>query len=181
MVIVGDTVQLLDPDAWIDLGAIAKGYIGDRLVEFLVGRGVSSALIDLGGDVVALGSRQDDRPWRIGLREPVIGSSEIFGTIEVSGVSVISSGTYERQLAVDGISYHHILDPGTGMPVRSDVVSATVLADSALIGEGLSTIAVLAGSELAPILFVHTNGFIGAVLILSNDDVLEFGDVRLRR
>jgi len=181
VVIVGDTVQLADSDAWIDLGAIAKGYIGDRLVEFLVGRGVAGALIDLGGDVVTFGSRQDGSPWRIGVREPVAGSSELIGVLEVSEASVISSGVYERQLVVDGVSYHHILDPFTGMPACSDVVSATVVADSAVLGEGLSTIAVLFGSELAAGLFERTNGFIGAVLVLENGDVLEFGDVRLIR
>jgi len=181
VVVVGDTLQLINPDAWIDLGAVAKGYIGDRLAEFLLERGVVGALIDLGGDVVAVGSRQDGSSWRIGIREPVVGSSEIFGVLEVSGASVISSGTYERQLAVDGVSYHHILDPFTGMPVRSDVKSATVVADSAVLGEGLSTIAVLLGSELVSGLFERTNGFIGAVLVLENGDVIEFGDVRLRR
>jgi len=178
--LVGDTVLLADPDAWIDLGAIAKGYIGDRLAEFLVGRGVSGALIDLGGDVVTVGGRQNGRPWRIGVREPVVGSSELLGVVEASGVSVISSGTYERQLEVDGVSYHHILDPFTGMPVRSDVVSATVVAESAVLGEGLSTIAVLLGSELVSGLFERTDGFIGAVLVLDDGYVLVIGDVRLR-
>jgi len=177
----GSTVQLSDPYAWIDLGAIAKGYIGDMLAEFLVGRGVTGALIDLGGDIIAVGSRQDGTPWRIGVKEPVAGSSELLGVIEVSGVSIISSGIYERKLEVDGVSYHHILDPFTGMPVRSDVVSATIVADSAVIGEGLSTIAVLLGSERVSGLFEQASGFIGAVLVLENGDVLELGDVRLMR
>jgi len=172
---------LTNPDAWIDLGAVAKGYIGDKLAEFLLERGVTGALIDLGGDVVAVGNRQDGSPWRIGVREPVVGSSELIGVLEVSGASVISSGTYERQLQVDGVSYHHILDPFTGMPVRSDVVSATIVADSAVIGEGLSTIAVLLGSEQVQELFERTDGFIGAVLVLDNGEILEFGDVRLKR
>ena len=179
--IVGDTVQLLSPDAWIDLGAIAKGYIADKVAELLLGRGVDGALIDLGGDVVAVGSRPDGSPWRVGVSEPVVGSSEFIGVLEVNGVSIVSSGTYERLLVVDGVQYHHILDPFTGMPVCSDVVSATVVAESAVVGEGLSTIAVLLGSELVVEMFERSSGFIGAVLVLENGEVLEFGDVRMKR
>jgi len=186
----GGTVQLTDPDAWIDLGAIAKGYIGDKVAAFLTGRGVSSGLIDLGGDVVAIGSRQGESPWRIGIRDPFGGDDGTFGVgsggtggllgaIEVSDASVISSGTYERRFEINGKNYHHILDPKTGMPVISDVVSATVVTGSALIGEGLSTIAVLIGSESAPFLFSGVPDFIGAVLVLENREILVLGDVKL--
>jgi len=186
-----NSVQLLIPDASIDLGAIAKGYIGDKIAEFLLSRGVSSALIDLGGDVVAVGSREGESPWRIGIRDPFggddgggasVGSSTgngLLGAIEVTGASVISSGTYERRFEIDGKNYHHILDPNTGMPVTSDVVSATVVTGSALIGEGLSTMAVLMGSESAPLLFSGVPDFIGAVLVLENREIVVLGDIKL--
>ena len=179
VIISSDTVQLADPEAWIDLGAIAKGYIGDMIAEFLVERGVTGALINLGGDVVAVGNRQDDDPWRIALQRPFGDEGERLGVFEISGASVISSGIYERRFEIDGVLYHHILDPNTGAPSNSDVVSATVIALSAVNGEGLSTTAVLVGSEKAQMMFEQVPEAIGMVLVLENGELLEFGNVRL--
>jgi len=175
------TVQLVDPDAWIDIGAIAKGYIGDKIAEFLIESGVTGALIDLGGDVVTVGSRHDGTPWRIGLREPSGGNngSGLLGVVEVAGVSVIGSGTYERQFEINGISYHHILDPKTARPVISDIVSATVVTKNALTGEGLSTIVILLGSEKAQEVFGQVPDFIGAVLVLDSGEILRLGNIEL--
>jgi len=150
-----DTVWITEPDgggsaAWIDLGAIAKGFIADYIAGFLIERGVSGAMIDLGGDVRTVGNRLDGNPWRIALRKPFGSMDEWIGIVEASGVAVVSSGIYERQFEADGVLYHHILDPNTGMPAETDVVSAVVIAESGVAGEGLSTIAVLAGSEKAP-------------------------------
>jgi len=175
VIISGDTVQLADPEAWIDLGAIAKGYIGDMVAEFLKERGVSGALISLGGDVVAVGDRLDGNPWRIALRNPFNTEGEWLGVLEVTGASVISSGTYERRFEVDGVRYHHILDPNTGMPVLTDVISATVVVEDAMLGEGLSTAAVLLGSCCAMELFDQASGVLGAVLVLEDGTILEYG------
>jgi len=162
---------------WIDLGAIAKGYIADMIIMFLVDRGVTGAMVDLGGDVVTLGNRSDGDPWRIALRRPFGSLEDWIGVIEVSGQAVVSSGVYERSFEKEGNFYHHILDPGTGMPVKTDVVSATVIAESALIGEGLSTIAVLVGSDKALAYFEQNTGFLGAVLVLDSGEILRFGDL----
>jgi len=177
VIINGNTVQLENPDAWIDLGAIAKGYIAYEVAEFLAAYEVSGALIDLGGDVVAVGSRQNGDPWRIAIQKPFGGSGDWLGVIEVEWVSVLGSGTYQRQFEKDGVKYHHILDPDTGMPVISDVVSATVISETAVMGEGLSTIAVLFGSERLDELFARARGFIGAIIVLESGEILKFGDV----
>jgi thiamine biosynthesis lipoprotein len=175
----GDTVRLLNPFTWLDLGAIAKGYIGDKVAEFLVESGVSGALINLGGDVVAIGNRHDGNPWRVALRKPFGEENEWLGVIAVSDASVIASGTYERQFEIDGVMYHHILDPFTRMSVISDVVSATVVAENALTGEGLSTIAVLMGSKRAREMYDRFDGIIGMVLVLEDGELIEFGDTGL--
>ena len=175
----GQTVQLENPDTWIDLGAIAKGFIGYEVAKFLASNGASGALIDLGGDVVVLGDRYEGGPWRIALRKPFGGVNEQLGVIEVSWASVLSSGIYERQFEKDGVRYHHILDTRTGMPVVSDVVSATLITGTAIIGEGISTIAVLYGSEKVQELFEQVPGFIGAVLVLESGEVKTFGEVEL--
>jgi len=177
--IEGETVQLADPDAWIDLGGIAKGYIGDRIAGHLTSRGAAGALINLGGDVITAGNRQDGKPWRIALRDPFGEAEDWLGLFEISGLSVISSGTYERKFEKDGAIYHHILDPNTGYPVDSDIVSATVIADSGMVGEGLATAAVLMGSDRAREIFEQTPGFIGAALVLENGELLSYGDARL--
>jgi len=176
---IENSVQLMNPDTWIDLGAVAKGYIANAVAEFLIDNGVSGALIDLGGDVVTIGYRQDGNPWRIALQLPFGGTGEWIGVVEVADVAVVASGIYERQFEEDGIIFHHILDPNTGMPVVSDVVSATIIAENAIIGEGLSTIAVLIGSESSLNLFGHVDGFIGAVLVLDSGEVVQFGNVEL--
>jgi len=174
----GNFVQLDNAEAWIELGAIAKGYIADRIAEYLLEQGVTSALIDLGRDIFTIGSRGDGSEWRIGVAKPFDSKNEYVGVLEITEASVVSSGIYERGFEEAGVWYHHILNPQTGMPARSDVVSATVIAKSAVVGEGLSTIAVLAGSEKASELLAQVPGFIGAVLVLENEEVVTLGDVR---
>jgi len=175
--IVGDTVHLENPDAWIDLGAIAKGYIAYEIAILLASRGVTGALINIGGDVVAVGSRQDGTPWRIALQKPFGDPGDWLGVIELEWASVLGSGTYERQFEIDGIRYHHTLDPTTGMPVVTDIISATVITETAVLGEGLSTIAVLLGSERALEIFTRASGFIGAVIVLDSGELLKVGNV----
>jgi len=177
VIISGNTVQLENPDALIDLGAIAKGFIAYEIAEFLAAQDVSGALIDIGRDVVAVGSRQDGNPWRIALQDPFGSNGDWLGIIEVKWASVLGSGTYERQFEFDNVRYHHILDPFTGMPVISDIISATVITETALLGEGLSTLAVLLGSDNVEDLFSRANGFIGAVIVLDSGELLKFGDV----
>jgi len=183
-IIDGDIIRHTEPPgenlyAWIDLGAIAKGYIADLIAGFLIERGVSGAMIDLGGDVVTVGNRVDGNPWRIALRKPFGSMDEWIGIVEASDVAVVSSGIYERQFEMDGIIYHHILDPNTGMPVDTDIVSAVVIAENGITGEGLSTIAVLVGSERVSEYFEKVSGFICAVLVLEDGEILVFGDMSL--
>jgi len=173
----GNTVQLSDPEAWIDLGAIAKGYIADQLADFLKTRGVTGAVVELGGDISTVGAKPDGSPWRIGVRQPFGGLRDLLGVVELGESAIVSSGIYERMFEENGIIYHHILDPGTGMPARTDVVSATLVTDSAVVGDILSTIVILVGSEAAAELLSQAPGFIGMVLALQNGDLLQYGEI----
>ena len=175
--IAGDTVWLENPEAWIDLGAIAKGFIAYEIAKLLASHDVTGALIDLGGDIVAVGGRQNGDPWRIALQKPFGDPGEWLGVVEIEWASVLGSGVYERGVEKDGVRYHHILDPTTGMPVITDIISATVITETAVLGEGLSTIVVLLGSERAQELFTRASGFIGAVIVLDSGELLMFGDV----
>ena len=175
--VTGDTVRLENPETRLDLGGIAKGYIADRLAAFLFERGVESAVIDLGGDIVIIGTRPDGERWRVGVAYPFGAPGQLIGIVETDAAAITTSGIYQRMFEKDGVVYHHILDPRTGMPVVSDVVSATVITQSAMSSDALSTIAVLVGSEKAAALFEHAPDFIGAVLILDSGEILQYGDV----
>jgi thiamine biosynthesis lipoprotein len=174
-----DAVRLNNPQARIDLGGIAKGFIADKVAEFFIEKGVESAIINLGGDIVTLGTAPEGRLWRIAVREPFGGDEGrvFYGIINVGTGSVVSSGVYERFFEVEGVIYHHIIDPFTGFPANTDVVSATVVAENATTGDVLASIIVLVGSEKAEALLNQVSGFIGALLILDNGDYIIIGDV----
>ena len=177
LAVEGNTVRLANPEAWIDLGGIAKGYIADVLANFLREQGVSAAIIDLGGNVVVVGEKPDGSPWKIGVRKPFGESSEYIGVVRTAEASIVSSGTYERRFVEDGEAYHHILDPFTGYPAVTDIVGVSVVSESSMDGDALSTITVLSGSENAREILSTVPGVIGAVIILENGEVISFGDI----
>lgn len=121
----------------IDLGSVAKGYTGDLLSDSLKQGGVTSALLDLGGNIQAVGAKPDGSPWRIGIRDP--GGDGNIGVVETVDQAVVTSGGYERYFEEGGVRYWHILDPKTGAPARSGLVSVTAIGDSGLVCDGLST------------------------------------------
>ena len=167
--IEGQTVWL-DEGAQIDLGGIAKGYIADQaaafLREHLAECGATGALIDLGGNIVTVGYKKDGEPWSIAVRSP-FGEDEYPCVLRLGEKSVVTSGTYERSFEVDGVLYHHILDPRTGMPARTDIASATVISGSSAEGDALSTVCLLLGSEDAVRLIDSLPGI--DVIIITND------------
>lgn len=124
----------------IDLGGIAKGYIADRIKDYLISQGVKSATINLGGNVLCVGNKPNDVPFNIGIQKPYADRSETIAVMQLSDVSVVSSGIYERFFTEDGINYHHILDPKTGLPVNNDLISVTIVSPYSVDGDALSTI-----------------------------------------
>ncbi|WP_455224809.1 FAD:protein FMN transferase [Granulicatella sp.] len=117
----------------IDLGALAKGYIADKLKDFLVEQGVQSGIINLGGNILTIGENPTyQRPWRIGIQNPILDRGEHLAVIAVSDASVVTSGIYERQLVVDGKTYHHIFDRKTGYPMETEVASLTIVAEKSV-------------------------------------------------
>lgn len=134
-----NTVTLSDPEAAIDLGFIAKGYIADRLREYLLSQGVESACINLGGNLVAIGHKPDGKPFHIGIRKPFAAEGETLAAIDVTDASVVSSGIYERCFYEDGQLYHHLLDTATGYPADNTIAGVTILAPSSTDADALST------------------------------------------
>lgn len=128
----------------LDLGAVAKGYAGDRLMAFFAKKGVTSAIVSLGGSIQTLGAKPDGSPWRVAVQAPEGGYA---GVLEVVGKAVITSGGYQRYFERDGRTYIHIIDPATGYPVENDLASVTIVADSGTRGDGLSTALFVMGRE----------------------------------
>ncbi len=149
------TITLADPEAALDLGGIAKGFIADKLVETLrTETEATAAIISLGGNVVCWGTKPDGEPWSVGVRDPndpggsaTVGTAYLrAGTGVGEAVSLVTSGLYERTFELDGVTYWHILDPATGMPVATDTVSVTVVSPSSTQADALSTTLFVAGS-----------------------------------
>lgn len=134
-----DRLSFSLPGTGIEFGGIAKGFIADRLKDLLRQDGVTSALIDLGGNILCLGSKPDGTAFRIGVRQPFSDRDEIIDTVAVKDLSVVSSGIYERCFQQDGKFYHHILDPATGYPVDNTLMAVTILSKASVDGDGLST------------------------------------------
>lgn len=149
-------IHFSNPDTMIDLGALVKGYAADRLADYLKEHRIASALINLGGNVMTVGSRPDGSAWRIGIREPF--GDGVADTVEVTDQSVVSSGVYERCFEKDGVLYHHILDPQTGYPVMNGLWGVSIISDSSLTGDALSTTCLLIGKDEASELIRSMDG-----------------------
>lgn len=143
------TVRLADPEAKIDLGGIAKGYVADRLCELIEREThATAAVLSLGGNIALFGEKPNGEPWETGIRDPNDpGGASVVGTARVDGGSLVTSGLYERTFELDGVTYWHILDPRTGLPVQTDVVSDTVFCPSSTLADALSTTLFVAGSR----------------------------------
>lgn len=126
----------------IDIGAIAKGYIADIVKELLRRNGVRNAIVNLGGNLHAIGTPlpEEQGRWRVGLQKPFGEKEEMIGIIRVSDKSVVTSGTYERFIVVDDRIYHHIIDPRTGYPLDNELHSITIVSDKSIDGDVYSTI-----------------------------------------
>ena len=137
----GETLFLGEEGMALDLGAIAKGYAADQAAEVLRGAGVGRAIIDLGGNILVLGTRPGGEPWRVGVQNPLLERGQFLGIIAASDTSIVSSGAYERFFtAPDGERYHHILDTATGRPVSNGLYQVTVMAKSSRDADALSTL-----------------------------------------
>lgn len=135
------TVYLKEAGMKLDLGAIAKGYITDEVVKVLEENDVTSAIIDLGGNVYVMGHspRGADQPWTVGIQDPNDSRGTSLGIIEETNKTLVTSGIYERYLEVDGVTYQHIFNPKTGYPYDNDIAGITIITEHSIDGDALST------------------------------------------
>lgn len=169
----GRSVYLKKAGMAIDLGALAKGYIADRIVEHLERVGVSRGLINLGGNVLTFGpaSHNVDGLWQIGIQHPKLPRGNNVAILKVGAESVVTSGIYERTLTYEGKTYHHIFDSQTGYPITSDVASLTIVSKRSVDGEIWTTR--LFGSSISAIYqTVLAQEGLEAVIITKDDKMI---------
>ena len=144
---VKNEITLKTDDTAIELGAIAKGYIADRLKDYLVSRNVKSAIINLGGNVLCIGEKPDNSAFKIGIQKPFADRSETIAVMDIKDKSVVSSGIYERCFEQNGTLYHHLLNPKTGYPYDNGLITVTIISDKSVGGDALSTTCFAMGLE----------------------------------
>lgn len=153
----------------IDLGAVGKGFTGDIVSEIMRENGVTSALLDLGGNIQTVGSKPDGTPWKIGLRDPL--EDGLFGVLELSDKAAVTSGGYERYfVGEDGETYWHILDPETGKPAKSGIISATAVGKNGGICDALSTSLFVMGLQRSEEFWKQHGGQLDFEMVLVTDD-----------
>ncbi len=175
--IKGNKVRLNDPEAAIDLGFIAKGYIADHIRAFLLENGVKSALINLGGNIAVIGEKPDGNPFQIGVQKPFSPAGTYCTTVsssqKITGTSsVVTSGIYERCFEYNGKLYHHILDTETGMPAQTDLSGVTIITDSSLHADALSTTCLLLGLDRG-VSYIEDLPDVEAVFITTNGNIVD--------
>ena len=144
---LGDNYTVTLPKGMeIDLGGIAKGYIADQIAAQIQDR-VSGATLNFGGNVYAVGMKPDGTDFRIGIRDPLGGEGESIAVVKLTDCSVVTSGIYERYFDLNGVRYHHILDPRTGISADSDLASATIVSPSSMSADAVATACIVMGSE----------------------------------
>ena len=152
----------------IDLGSVAKGYAGQLAAQMLRNSGVESALLNLGGNVQTVGAKPDGSPWKIGIKDPQ--GEDAMMVLSVEDQAVVTSGGYERYFEQDGQTYWHVMDPSTGHPADSGLISVTIVGDEGVVCDGLSTALFVMGLEKAADLWAQSCDF-EAVFVTASGEV----------
>lgn len=134
-------ISLDTKGAVLDLGGIAKGFGADGIATILMDNGIKRGIIDLGGNVMVVGAKHNGQAFKVGIQDPLLDRGKYFGILQVSDKTVVSSGIYERYFEVEGKRYHHILDSKTGYPIDNELLAVSIIADSSMEADGLSTAA----------------------------------------
>jgi FAD:protein FMN transferase len=158
------TITLADGSVRLELGGIAQGYAAGEVEKLIRARGIESGVINISGDITAIGDK-DGKPWRIGVQDPR-NTSKLCAVINAKDIAIVTSGDYERCFFVDGVRYHHILDPKTGYPARG-CASVTVVTRDVVFADALSTAIFVLGPE-AGITFAESQKGVD-VLIVTDD------------
>ena len=172
------TVYLEKEGMMLDLGGIAKGYAADEIALLLKSNGVNQAIIDLGGNIYTLGRKDTNKSWTIGVQDPANPRGATLGTIPSIDQSLVTSGIYERYLETeDGTKYHHILNPKTGYPYNNEIVGVTILSNTSIDADALSTAAFALGVDKG-LAFIESLENIDAIFITSDNKLHITSDLK---
>lgn len=160
----------LDENTSIDLGGIAKGYAAARVAQIFAENNVTSALVSLGGNVRAVGSKPDGSDWSVAITDPDDNSNQL-GVLSVSNRAVVTSGGYQRYFEENGQIYHHIIDTATGYPACSGLKSVTIVSEDDTLADGLSTALFVMGLERSADLYSQNSSLFGAVLVTDSNEI----------
>ena len=161
-------IRFLNTETMIDLGAIAKGYIADQIKNYLLKENVKSALINLGGNILCVGKKQEN-PFIIGVTNPQQTSDSLF-SLKINDLSVVTSGTYQRFFEIDSKRYHHILNPKTGYPYETDIAGVSIIADNSIDADALSTLTFTKGVKEG-LKFVENLDNVDAIFITNDKKI----------
>lgn len=170
LTVSGDSAALATSGMAVDLGGIAKGYAADQAVRILQEHGVTAALMNLGGNITVMGTRPTGEPWRVGVKDPRDPSAYVC-VLALSDMTLSTSGAYERFFEEAGVVYHHIIDPSTGLPAESDLLSATVVSATGSMDDAMSTAFFIMGTDGAIDYWSSHKGF-DMVLIRKDGTIL---------
>lgn len=145
MEIIEDNITFKQEGTKIDLGGIAKGYIADRLIDYLKEKDVKHGVISLGGNIFVLGEKEPNVPFKVAVQDPDEVRGGQIGVLKVSDSSIVTSGIYERYVEIDGVKYHHMLNPFTGYPENNELKSVTIVSSNSMDGDAMSTSMFLLG------------------------------------
>ena len=165
-----ESIKLMKKGMRVDLGGIAKGYAVDKAVKELKRNGIDSAIINAGGDIYCIGTKFD-KPWQIGLQHPR-NRDELYDTLELKDLAVVTSGDYERWMEIEGKKYSHIISPKTGYPVESGIISVTVVAKDTITADAVATCVFLLGKDRGTEVFKDYSG-VKRIIVITKDDVQE--------
>ena len=165
----GNTVTI-PYNVQIDLGGIAKGYASARVMDVFAENGVKSGIISLGGNVQALGLKPDGSRWRVGIQNPD-NEEDTFAMVQIENEAVITSGGYQRYFDQNGTRYHHIIDPRTGYPADSGIISSTIVSKDGTLADGLSTSLFIMGLDEASDFWRKNQDNFDAILMTSDHQV----------
>ncbi len=168
----GNVITLPTSDSLIDLGAITKGFIADKIKELLVNEGIDSGIINLGGNIQTIGSKPDGSPFEIGIQKPFGASTESISSVSVIDKCVVTAGVYQRYFENNDVIYHHILDTTTGYPVDNGLWSVTIIADDAITADILSTVCFLMGLDIG-VEYIANLDNVNAIFVTDELEVIE--------
>lgn len=167
---IKDSTVTLDDNTSLDLGGIAKGYASHKAAEILKEYGVTSALMSLGGNVRAVGSKPDGESWSVAITDPD-DNTKSMGTLKISDKAVVTSGGYQRYFEENGQTYHHIIDTKTGYPAESGLKSVTIVSEDDTLADALSTALFVMGLEKSEEFYSENSSLFGAVFITDKDEI----------